>query len=245
MITTKLLYKSAVFFMASSLILIGGCRDDDPTPVPDSFSLVFDFEGSPQGWTGDFADLPVDGQDIFELEVSHGPLPEELDLEENALRIQGHNRSDDLFMFFKRQVDDLLPSTAYSLVFEIELASQYPEESVGIGGSPGASVFLKAGATLEEPETVVEEGGIRDYLRMNIDKGNQSQDGSDMYGLGTIGISGEEFRYELINRNNQDRPFTVTSSPEGTLWLVVGTDSGFEGLTELYYNRITVTFTQQ
>lgn len=221
------------------------CREDDPVPTPESFSLVFEFEENPQGWVGDFADLPVDDQEIFELEISHSPLPQELGSDDNALRIQGHNRSDDLFMFFKREVDDLLPSTAYSIVFEIELASQYPEESVGIGGSPGASVFLKAGATVDEPTPILEEGDIQDYLRMNIDKGNQAQDGSDMYGLGTIGIEGEEFRYVLIERDNSERPFTVTSSPEGTLWLIVGTDSGFEGLTELYYNRITVTFTQQ
>ncbi len=232
-------------FIGAIALLNVACHDDDPTPSPESFSLVFEFEETPQGWVGDFADLPVDNQEIFELEVSHGPLPAEMELDDKALRIQGHNRSDDLFMFFKREVDELLPSTAYSIVFEIELASQYPEESVGIGGSPGASVFLKAGATVVEPEPILEEGEIQDYLRMNIDKGNQAQDGSDMYGLGTIGIQGEDFRYELIQRDNSARPFTVTSSPEGTLWLIVGTDSGFEGLTELYYNRITVTITQQ
>jgi hypothetical protein len=235
----------SLIFLGVIALLFCACQDDDPTPLPESFSMVFEFEETPQGWVGDFADLPVEDQEIYELEVSHGPLPAELETDEKALRIQGHNRSDDLFMFFKREVGDLLPSTAYSIVFEIELASQYPEESIGIGGSPGASVYLKAGATAEEPEPIVEEDEIQDYLRMNIDKGNQAQDGTDMYGLGTIGIQGEEFRYELIQRDNTERPFTVTSSPGGTLWLIVGTDSGFEGLTELYYNRITVTFTQQ
>ena len=31
----------------------------------------------------------------------------------------------------------------------------------------------------------------------------------------------------------------------GALWLLVGTDSGFEGLTALYYQRIEVTLTAQ
>ena len=35
--------------------------------------------------------------------------------------------------------------------------------------------------------------------------------------------------------------FNVTTSDDGTLWLVVGTDSGFEGITTLYYDRISVT----
>lgn len=226
-----------------SAFLLSSCMNEDSPPLPTTFTLVFDFEDGNQGWIGDFADLPVEGQDIFELDVSHGPLPEETGVADNAIRIQGHNRSDDLFMFLKREVTDLIPSTTYTMVFELELASQYPEGSVGIGGSPGASVFLKAGASEDEPETVIEPGETQDYLRMNIDKGNQSQDGADMYGLGTIGIEGEEFRYELIQRDNSDRPFTVTTSPEGSLWLIVGTDSGFEGLTALYYNRIAITFT--
>jgi hypothetical protein len=33
---------------------------------------------------------------------------------------------------------------------------------------------------------------------------------------------------------------SVKSSASGDLWLLVGTDSGFEGQTELYYQRIDV-----
>lgn len=29
---------------------------------------------------------------------------------------------------------------------------------------------------------------------------------------------------------------------EGRIWLIVGTDSGFEGRTELYYTRYRATF---
>jgi hypothetical protein len=35
--------------------------------------------------------------------------------------------------------------------------------------------------------------------------------------------------------------FSVTSDASGRLWIVLGTDSGFEGTTALYYDRITVT----
>jgi hypothetical protein len=34
--------------------------------------------------------------------------------------------------------------------------------------------------------------------------------------------------------------FAVKSSASGDLWLLVGTDSGFEGQTALYYQRIEV-----
>ena len=60
----------------------------------------FSLEGGAEGWTAGFADLPVDfDPSIYELDSGHGPLPD--GLEGKGLYIQGHNRSDDLFMFFK------------------------------------------------------------------------------------------------------------------------------------------------
>ena len=36
------------------------------------------------------------------------------------------------------------------------------------------------------------------------------------------------------------REFDVMADESGALWFIVGTDSGFEGLTTLYYDTITV-----
>jgi hypothetical protein len=37
--------------------------------------------------------------------------------------------------------------------------------------------------------------------------------------------------------------FTAQADAEGNLWLLVGTDSGFEGLTALYFQQIDVRLT--
>lgn len=42
-------------------------------------------------------------------------------------------------------------------------------------------------------------------------------------------------------KRQHEHEYTVTASPDGELWLLVGTDSGFEGLTGIYYQRIAVT----
>src|SRR5690554_1829225 len=232
-------------FRISFCLLIGGigmlaCQTEDGTPTPDITELAYHFEENDDGWIGGFADLPEEGQESYELDISHSPLPEETGAVENSIRIQGHNRSDDLFMFFKKQLTGLSPSTTYQVFFDIEIASQYPQNAPGAGGSPGASVYLKAGATSEEPLPVLEDNSGVPYFRMNIDKGNQSQDGSDMINIGTIGIAGDEYQYELIQRNNSETPFGVNTDSNGSLWLIIGTDSGFEGLTVLYYNSIRV-----
>ena len=55
------------------------------------------------------------------------------------------------------------------------------------------------------------------------------------------GLSAEENpRYVSLKRQHKHE-YTVTASPDGELWLLVGTDSGFEGLTGIYYQSIAVT----
>src|SRR5690606_3239628 len=97
------------------------CQSEDETPTPDIVELSFNFEENEEGWVAGFADLPEEGQESYELEVSHSLLPEETGATENSIRIQGHNRSDDLFMFLKKQLTDLSPSTTYQVYFDIEI----------------------------------------------------------------------------------------------------------------------------
>lgn len=237
----KTTYLTSLFLTASLITACEWADDDTTRPIIEHH---YDFNEGLEGWVGDFADLPEEGQESYDLEISHAPLPDEIEPSGGSIKVQGHNRSDDLFMFLKKQVTGLSPSTTYQVTFDIELASQYPASAPGAGGSPGGSVYLKAGATTAEPLPIIEDSEGVDFLRMNIDKGNQSQEGADMINIGNVGIEGEEYRYELIRRGNDDRPFSVTTDTTGNLWLIVGTDSGFEGLTTLYYKRIKVRLEQ-
>jgi len=40
-------------------------------------------------------------------------------------------------------------------------------------------------------------------------------------------------------------PLTVMPNPDGSVWLLMGTDSGFERRTSLYYTRVSVQLTPQ
>ena len=206
-----------------------------PTTIPDLVEFSFTFDDGAEGWTVGFADLPADyDQSLYELDHGHRPLPN--GLEGNGIYIQGHNRSDDLFMFLKRRVEGLQPDATYTVEVSVDLATNVGAGLIGIGGSPGESVFVKAGASDVEPTTVVDSIG---HLRMNIDKGNQSQGGEAMVVMGNVAhpdVTGPEFRIKKLD--NDERPLTVETDGEGRVWLIVGTDSGFEGLTTLYYARI-------
>ena len=214
--------------------------DEDPEPGSDPVEFDFSFKAGTDGWVVGFADLPEDyDQSIYELDGGHRALPDGLD--GTGIYVQGHNRSDDLFMYLKRRVDDLAPAASYTVSATVELATNAALASVGIGGSPGSSVFVKAGASTAEPTAAPDSTG---HLRMSIDKGNQSQGGSQMAVLGTVGhpdIVDDEYRLKILDR--MDHPVIVKADDSGGAWLIVGTDSGFEGLTRLYYDRISFTLT--
>jgi hypothetical protein len=219
-------------------LMLAGCGVTGGEPIPE---FTYDFEEGEQGWVAGFADLPADyDQEFYQLESSWGELPS--GLEGHGISMQGHNYSDDLFMFLKVQLDGLKPDTTYDADFALDLATNIPEGMMGIGGSPGESVYVKAGATTTEP-LVVEDAS--NWLRMNIDKGNQAEEGQDMINLGNIAnpnlgaeVTGEAYAIKTLN--SEGRAFQVTSDGDGKLWLIVGTDSGFEGPTTVYYDRISV-----
>ncbi|MCY3910233.1 MAG: hypothetical protein OXF99_01890 [bacterium] len=184
--------------------------------------------------------MPVDYDPaIYELDSRYRALPD--GLEGSGIYIQGHNRSDDLFMYLKRQVEGLEPSAVYTVSASIDLASNVALAMVGIGGSPGESVFVKAGASTVEPEA---ETGSNNHWRMNIDKGNQSTGGSAMKVIGNVAnpdVLGDEYRIKTLASGPE--LLSVEADDQGRAWLIVGTDSGFEGLTTLYYDRISFTLT--
>lgn len=227
-----------VIFLGILAIALQSCIDDEEQDRRNQYAnFVYDFDESAEGWEGDFAEYPIGEAESYELEFEYDTLPEPLE-DEGALRLSGTNMSDDLFMFAKRKIGGLIPLTTYYARFTVQFASNEPDSLMGIGGSPGESVWIKAGAVDEEPVPVEDD---TDYYSMEIDKGGQSQGGTDMIVLGDFSNDTDEEVYTLKTVSN-DEQFQVTTDENGELWLIVGTDSGFEGNTRIYYNVVQAEF---
>ena len=162
-------------FAAAALLIgasFGGCSGR-PTEPTDALTFSLDFSRGPQGFVAGFADYPPDHADAYELTSGYRALPPPLE-SQSALFISGVNRSDDLFMFFKGPIGGLSPGARYGVTVSVEIATDTPAGCVGVGGAPGESVWIKAGATAVEP-LPVRDGS---YLRMNVDIGSQSAGGT-------------------------------------------------------------------
>ncbi len=205
------------------------------------YSYSFEFSNAKEGWTGDFADYPEGDSILYGLEINHELLPENISKTRKGIKVTGINHSDDLFMFIKRKVSGLRPNTTYKVLFSVRFASNVPTGTPGIGGAPGESVYVKVGASRIEPVKVLTDG----YYEMNIDKGNQAQGGTDMQVIGHIGVAATTTQYAEVFRNNSTlSPFSLTTNNQGEVWVIVGTDSGFEGTTTLYYTGVDILFNQ-
>ena len=223
----------AAGILATGLALASGCSDDG------SLGFDYDFARGPSGWVAGFADYPAGQRPLFMLEADYRPLPAPLDTSRSALYIAGTNRSDDLWMYYKTEV--ALPAdTTYRVSFDVEIATSAPSGCVGVGGAPGEGVTVKAGVSLIEPDREQDAAG---YWRMNVDKGQQTQGGEDAVVIGDLANSRsceQGFEWELKRLGGPPMMFTTDST--GRAWLFVGTDSGFESRSAVYYTRFTALF---
>ncbi len=200
----------------------------------------YDFEQDLQGWTGHFADLPVGYEEsIYELEFARGIVPGDAGSAPNyALKLKGMNRSDDLFMFIQRKIEGLLPNTTYEAKLSFDMFTEESGQMIGIGGSPGESVVIKAGVVGKEPIVEQVKEGEDSYYRLNLDKGNQLTEGKDAKIVGNI------VKPDSDKEGFQRVPLTysvkATTNANGELFVLIGSDSGYEGLTTLYFDHISL-----
>jgi hypothetical protein len=232
MIHTRLAGLTAIV-LTGGLACAVGCSDTG------SLGFDYDFARGPSGWVEGFADYPADQDAFFMLEADYRALPPPLDTSRSALYIAGTNRSDDLWMYYKTEV--ALPAdTAYRVRFDAEIATATPSGCVGVGGSPGEGVTVKAGVSLVEPDRELDAAG---WWRMNVDKGQQTQGGEDAVVIGDLANSRSCEQgpgWELKRLGGP--PMMITTDSTGRAWLFVGTDSGFESRSAVYYTRFRALF---
>jgi len=196
----------------------------------------FSFKNGNDGWHSFFSDYPQGSEALYELTFEYTTLPEPLNTSVPAIMISGINHSDDLLSFIYRKFDGLQPNKKYAVTFDVTLASNVADNSIGIGGAP--DLAFGVGGISYEPSNTVDGDG---WHRPNFVSRLQSRESNDILTMtGTIGAGEDVFDYTLISRNNKDNPVMVTANSKGELWLMMGTDSGFEGTTTLYYSSIKI-----
>lgn len=200
-------------------------------------AITFDFEKNDAGFIAIYADYPAgDGVDDF-YELKHGWA--ELPMGGGkGLFLSGNNHSDDLFMGYYKELSGLKPGQLYEFHVTFRLATNVDGGMIGVGGSPGSSVFVKGGVTTARPRRVMDELG---QYRLNIHKGNQAVGGCDLLVLGNL-----EKEETTRPGEYEWKAFSFTmlakADAEGRAYLLLGTDSGFEATSSYYLDNITLAW---
>ncbi len=216
------------------VVLLSSCSLADEPDGIEIFSMDFNFSGGLEGWTSDFTDYPVSenplADSIYQWEAGHTTSAPS-SISGNAYMLSCNNVSGDIFMFIKKKISGLRPNTNYNVVFEVRLVSN---------ALAGQGIILKGGASELEPKKVIENG----YYVLNIDKGSDTTSGENAISFGDIGVANPLTDYNTTTKGNSNSytPFISRTNSRGELWLVVGTDSLFEGMTTVYFTNINLVF---
>ena len=224
--------------LSLAILLLNSCEKDNSDQ--ESIRYSFNFNDGEDGWVAGFSEYNGDSEDIYELEEGLAMLPAPLDESKQAYKISGMNRSDDLFMFLTRKITGLKANTIYSGDFTLNIASEAITGGVGAGGAPGEGVGVGIGLVNKEPLSEPDEDN---FYEMNIDKIQQCcTDGKDMIVVGDLANGTSENVFKMIERSGE---FSGRTDDEGNLWIIVGTDSGYEGRTTVYYSQIDVVLNER
>jgi hypothetical protein len=238
-------FMKALLSFTVIVFFLSACGGTDVADIKsDTKQLVINFNDSVDGWKAGFADYTANETD-YEFASGQATVPAPLDPSVSLLspltqvkgfRLRSHNRSDDMFMFITKYYDGLEANRLYDFDFEVTFATNAQKNCVGIGGAPGEAVTIKAGASKLEPKAV---NLGNNFYAMNIDKGNQALGGLDAVALGNFANDrecGSPITSYMNKTLRSDRGrFSAYTDASGGIWLLMGTDSGYEGITDIYF----------
>ncbi len=233
--------KTLLTMAAASLAALGilaGCAQQAGLP---SGSVTFDFEADDAGFTPSYADYPnSEGvEEFYEFRHAYGEIP--IDRAGKGIFISGNNHSDDLFMGYVKRLEGLAPGQSYRFTLSFRLATDVEGSLVGVGGAPGEGVTVKCGVTSTQPVSAPDGDGPFAHYRLNIDAGLQGNGGKDMVVVGDMAKpeNNRPGEYEFKQFQAQ---VTAAANAQGKVFLIIGTDSGFEATTSYYLDDIQVAW---
>jgi hypothetical protein len=220
---------------ALALLTLLAC---EPSATAPALTFTDDFQGESGAWVAGFSDVDAALAEHVQFEGTVVGHP--LHMVKLSLYLYGNNISDDLFMFWKRRVEGLVPGASYDVRMELDYATQYQD---GCDAGVGPAVLIKMGASTQEPRVVEIADGS---LRMTIDKGEQFEEGSAIRILGDHrnGVPGcaTDAPFAERSRSSGARSVRVTADNQGAVWVIVGTESAFEVANAIHFSRVRYVF---
>ena len=141
-------------------------------------------------------------------------------------------------MGYCKKIDGLVGGQNYEFSIKFKIATNVSGGMFGVGGSPGESVYIKSGIAAVKPENSVDDIG---YFRLNIDGGHQGESGKDMKVVGNMAKQ-DEMNPDGYDFNVYELTVSAAANENGEVYLIIGTDSGFESTTAYYIDDVELSW---
>jgi len=222
--------------------MLSSCLGEEEEPVEPAYDYwsVFNFQDGSNAWEGGFAGYPIEDSALYALDTGHVEVPNgsfEGIFNENAYRLSGKSVNENLFFYFKKEIEGLEPTTNYALTFNYRIGFQVLTDSLDT--LAGKNLYVRAGAVPEEPMATP---GNNNLMELNLNAGSGLDDGDDMAYLGRITIGDTDFVRQVFLVESQEDVIEVTSNSEGKLWLVLGIDSEVPDTVNVFYSGVAVYY---
>lgn len=218
-----------------TLLPASGCLSI-PTEGTNDLFVEYRFAVPEPEWQSGFADFPASQESDVNFIGEYRNPPAGLNLTGQAAYLSGMNISDDLFMYWTRPLTGLRENQLYDVTVAVDFISNYGQ---GCQVGNAVSVWIKAGLVPGAPARVLDNDN---WVRLNVDKGQQASGSANVLVLGDIrnGQAGcsATAPFALQRHVSATRALRVRASEEGSLWALLGTESGFEGAHEVYFTRL-------
>jgi len=150
-----------------------------------------------------------------------------------------NSQTGNIFMGLVKEIQ-ATPSTTYALNFTVDFLTNVAAGCAGIGASPGDNVYVEVGASGSNPAVAYTgSSGLYEFHNLNVNV-NLTVAGS--FGSDALTDCYDSSKYvskELSTSTN----YPVTSDKNGNIWLMVGTNSFFEGTTAVYWQNLKAHLT--
>lgn len=257
----RLMSIELAFTIVISIALLTACgrgsssNNSPEQPIPkepiakQELNVNFDFSNTNQAFEIDTADHQVEHSlnHLIKSELVQLPSPYEY---RNGIEFSWNNYNEDIKGFIKRKVSDLKPNSQFTVKFNVNILTFMSEECLGIGGSPGKDVIVKASLLTQEPLKYIDDSGLFPFYRVDIDENLYG--GDDVNYLGHIGLPvpcddvflHQDPVWEIKHLTNEDN-VSFSSNASGEAWLYVSIDSGVGGNQKVYITELVVDLTEQ
>ncbi|MGB3542987.1 hypothetical protein [Rubrivirga sp.] len=225
---------------ALGILAVVGC--DAAAFEAEPVSLQTDFAQGDDGWVALFTNYPAGEESFYEIDSGNRPVPPPL--AGFGFLLTAMNHSDDINMHVTRQVVGLVPGARYRASFRVTFATNVPSGCLGVGGSPGEGVTVHAAASTERPRVGADGYGLS--LASDYQPVGEFDSWYRAFGLGDIAngrscdASPLDESFMLKTLTSAADHASLTADEAGQAWLLVGTRSGYEATSTLYYTRIEV-----